>query len=385
MRRIGVLAVVAMIGNPSFGQLMLSGNENKIDLSNGPPRMILDAEADSISVLDFSQFPPRVRTIEGIRNSVIGPPSNIAITPDEKLALVASSVIIDPTDSTQYAPDHLIHVIDLTTDPPQVIEEIQSEQQPSGMSISRDGTFALIANRAGGTVSLFRIDGKKVTLAQTVKVCEPEEQVSDVALSPDGRLAITSICEAGYMGVLEINEDGMVATDRKLSVCGKPYRVVISPDGEFALTAGSGQGKPDIDSVTVVDLKSDPIRTIDYIPTPPGPESLEISPDGKMLAVVLMDGSSFPSDHPERTENGTLAILVRQGKSFVKTQELPTGRVPEGVAFSPDGRYIVVQCHPERRLWLFEREGQAVKDTGERITVPGFPSSLRIADQRFDP
>jgi DNA-binding beta-propeller fold protein YncE len=206
-----------------------------------------------------------------------------------------------------------------------------------------------------------------------------------VAISPNGHTVVASVCEGGHLAVLELENGELAATDQKLSTCGKPYRVVTSPDGDFALTAGSGQGTPNVDAVTVVDLKADPIRTVDYVPIPPGPESLEISPNGKLVAVVLMNGSNVPPDHPLRTEAGVLAILARRGRTFVKTQELPTGRIPEGVAFSPDGAYLIVQCHAERSLWLFEIHGEEVRDTGERISVPGFPSSLRAADKAFRP
>ncbi len=385
MKRILIIAVFVLAASLSHGELVISGNENKIDLSGGSAVVIADAEPDSISILDFSVFPPSVRHLHGIRNSVIGPPSNIAITPDEGLALIASSLVVAPGDPVGYGPDTIIHVLDLTQDPPVVIDQVAAGRQPSGMSITRDGRYALVANRASGTVSLLGIEGKVVRLIETVEVCEAEDSLSDVGISPDGRTAVASVCEGGYLAVLKLEDGHLVATEQKLSTCGKPYRVVMSPDGDFALTAGSGQSAPNADAVTVVDLKMDPIRTVDYVPVPPEPESLEISPDGKLVAVVLMNGSSRAVDHPMRSEEGVLAILARRGRSFVKTQELPVGRIPEGVAFSPDGKCIIVQCHAERRLWLFAVDGEKVRDTGERITVPGYASSLRAAEKPFAP
>ncbi|HOZ47641.1 MAG TPA: hypothetical protein PLO37_12930 [Candidatus Hydrogenedentes bacterium] len=382
-RRVFPVVALILLAGWCHGQLVISGNENKIDLSGGSAVLIPGAEPDSISILDFSRFPPSVRHIPGIRNTVIGPPSNIAITPDERVALIASSLVVAPGDATGYAPDTLVYVLDLTQDPPAVVGEVAAGRQPSGMSITRDGRVALVANRASGTISVLAIDGFSVRLVETVEVCEPEDSLSDVAVSPDGRTVVASVCEGGYMAVLRFEDGHLVATDRKLSTCGKPYRVVISPDGHFALTAGSGQGMPDIDAVTVVDLKSDPIHTADYVPVPPGPESLEIAPDGQLIAVVLMNGSNVAADDPRRTEEGILAILARRGRTFEKTQELPVGRIPEGVAFSPDGKHIIVQCHAERRLWLFEVRNGKVRDTGERIETPGFPSSLRTADTPF--
>ena len=381
MKKVVTVLAACAIGASAYAQLMISGNESKIDLTSGTPRGIAGAPADSISILDFSQSPPSVRHITGIRNTVIGPPSNIAIAPDESFALIASSVVLDPKDTTKWIPDNVIHVLDLEAAPPKVIQEIASDKQPSGMSITRDGKLALVANRAAGTVSLLTIDGKKVSIKQTLEVCKPEDNISDVAITPDGKTAVASVCEGGYLALLKIENDTLVLTDRKFSVCGKPYRMVISPDGRFALTAGSGQGVPDVDAVTVVDLSLDPPRTVDYVLIPPGPESLEISPDGKLVAVVLMAGSNLPADKPLHVEQGIVALLARRENTFVKVQEIPTGPIPEGVAFSPDGKHLVVQCHPKRELWVFDVDGESLRDSGHRIEVPGMPSSLRIADK----
>ena len=238
-----------------------------------------------------------------------------------------------------------------------------------------------MANRAAGTVSMLSIDGKNVAVSQTVTVCEPEDQVSDVAISPDGALAVASVNAGGYLAVLTIKDGRLALTGRKFSVCGLPYRCVISPDGDLALTAGSGQGFPDEDSLTVVDLKSDPPRTVDYVPIGSGPESIEISPDGRLVAAVLMEGSNLAKDDPRHEEHGKLTVLARRKNTFEVVQTLPTGPIPEGVAFSPDGKYLIVQCHPIRQLWLYRVDGEKVADTGERISVPAMPSSLRAAEK----
>lgn len=380
MKKLSVPALVCLLlCAHATAQLVLSGNENKIDLAPGAPTGVTDAPPDSVSILDFSQFPPGVRHLIGIKNSVIGPPSNIAITPDHAVALIASSVVLDPAGVEPYIPDNLLHVLDLTLDPPKVIQEIETDAQPSGISITRDGRRALIANRAAGTVSMYAIDGKQVSLKQTLKVCEPEDSVADVAINPEGTLAVASVCEAGYMAVIHLDEERMTLSETKLSVCGKPYRCVISPDGKLALTGGSGQGYPNVDALTVMDLTADPPRTTDFVVMGSGPESIEISPDGKLVAAVLMAASSLAPGNPAKEPNGMLVLLARRGMTFEKVQELPTGAIPEGVAFTPDGRYLIVQCHPSRELWLYEVDGEHARDTGERITVPGFPSSLRAA------
>jgi DNA-binding beta-propeller fold protein YncE len=353
---------------PAAAQIILSGNENKIDLTSGGPKVVARAEPDSISILDFSVFPPSVRHVTEVPNSVIG------------LALIANSIQLDPRDSTKWVPESFVHLLDLKTDPPKVLGKVKTGGQPSGISITPDGRLALVANRADGSVSVLSIRSLEVSLIQTVQVCEPAESVSDVAIAPEGKLALASVQKGSYLAVLRIEGDRVIADGRKLPTCGQPYRVVITPDGELGLTAGQGYGNGlDRDAVTVIDLKSNPMRTTDYIAVGAVPESIEISPDGKLLAVVLMNGSNLAPGDPNRTRHGGLVLLERNRRTFRVVAEHSIGRIPEGVAFTSDGKYLVVQCHPDRELWIFSVKRGALRDTGQRIKVPGMPSSLRAA------
>jgi DNA-binding beta-propeller fold protein YncE len=361
-------------------QIVISGNENKIELTSGAPKVIAPSGPDSISILDFSKFPPVVEHLNDVPNSVVGPPSNIAITPDRKLALIANSLKIDPSNPTNWLPENFVHILDLTTRPLKIIGQAATGRQPSGMSITRDGKLALVANRADGTVSVLSIRGKEVLPLQTVSVCQAAESSSDVAISPDGKLALVSAQKGGFLAVLKIEGENATATGQKLSTYGQPYRVVITPDGELALTAGQGFGNGmDRDAVTVIDLKSQPMRAVDYIAVGAVPESIEISPDGKLLAVVVMNGSNLDAASPYHTKNGAVVLLARKGKTFSVVEEHSIGRIPEGVAFTSDGKYLVVQCHPDRELWIFSVKNGRLRDTGQRIKVPGMPSSLRAS------
>jgi DNA-binding beta-propeller fold protein YncE len=359
-------------------QLVISGNENKIDLTTGAPKVIPPTGPDSISILDFAKFPPTVEHLSEVPNSVVGPPSNIAITKDRKLALIANSLKIDPTNSTNWIPENFVHILDLTAKPPKIIGQAATGRQPSGISIAPNGRMALVANRADGTVSVLKIVERAAFQEKTVTVCLPVESASDVAISPDGKLALVSAQKGGYLAVLKIDGENVTATGQKISAYGQPYRVVITPDGELALTAGQGFGNGlDRDAVTVIDLKT--MRAADYIAVGAVPESLEISPDGKLLAVVVMNGSNLDSSSPYHKKHGAVVLLARKGKTFSVVQELPIGRIPEGVAFTSDEKYLVLQCHPDRELWIFSVKGGRLKDTGERVRVPGMPSSLRAS------
>jgi DNA-binding beta-propeller fold protein YncE len=376
-----LIAIIALLPTlPLSAQLVISGNENKIDLTSGAPQLILPNAPDSLSILDFSTFPPSVQHLSNVPNSVIGPPSNIAITPDRRLALVANSLKVDPVNRTNWLPESFVHVVGLAFTPPKVIGKIATGRQPSGISINRNGNLALVANRADGTISVLSIRGDEVTAVNTVNVCQPAESASDVAISPDGKLALLSAQKGGYLAVLQIDGETVSPTGQKLSTYGQPYRVVITPGGELALTAGQGFGNGiDRDAITVIDLRSKPIRTIDYIPVGAVPESIEISRDGKLLAAVVMNGSNLGPADPNRSARGGLVLLARQGKTFRVVEEHSIAPIPEGVAFTSDGKYLVAQCHPDRELWIFSVRRGRLKDTGQRIKVPGMPSSLRAS------
>ena len=378
LARIGVLFLA--LAAPASAQIIVSGNENKIDLTSGTPKVVPPLAPDSISILNFSKFPPSVQHLSDIPNSVIGPPSNIAITPNGRIALISNSLKVDPQDAANWVPESFVHVLDLTANPPKVVGQARTGRQPSGLSIAPNGRLALVANRADGTISVLSIRGQEVTAIRTMKVCEPQESVSDVAISPDSRLALASAQKGGYLSVLKIDGDTVTPTGQKLSAYGQPYRVVITPDGALALTAGQGYGNGiDRDAVSVIDLTARPMRTLDYIPVGAAPESIEISPDGRLLAAVVMNGSNLGPSDPNRSTHGDLVLLARRDKTFRVVEKRPIGRIPEGVAFTSDGKYLVVQCHPDRELWIFSVNRGRLKDTGQRIKVPGMPSSLRAS------
>lgn len=367
------------------GQVILSGNENKIELtSSGGPKVIPDPTGpDSLTLIDFATSPPTLTNILDVPNSVVGPPSNVAISPDGRIALVANSIKLDPSAPTGFVPESYVHVVDLSAKPPKVVGRVQTDLQPSGLSFAPGGRIALVANRASGTVGVLAVNGTDVKQVKSLKVCEPAESVADVGVSPEGRLALAAVQKGGgYLAVLRIDESGQVtATGRKVSVYGQPYKVVFTPDGESALTAGTGAGNGvDVDALSVIDLKApNGPRTIDYVTLGAGPETIEISPDGRLVAATMMEGSNLKPSDPNLTDHGALVILERRGRRFVKTQSLPVGRIPEGVAFTADGKRLVVQCHPDRQLWVFDVTDGKVADTGQRLNVPGMPSSLRAA------
>ncbi len=381
----------------SFAQSswIISANESKIDLSPGTATVISNAEPDSLTFLDVSNYPPKIVHLSDVSNTVIGPPSNVAISPDGKLALIADSLVLDPGSETGYSPGNNIHVLDMQTfensltdrDVKPQFSSVQAGSQPSGISFTPCGKWALVANRAGGSVTVLNIsECGSVTTGQTIEICDPELSASDVAIHPKGGKAFVSVQKGGYLAELNliIRDDELVVepTGRQVGVFGSPYRCVFTPDGRFILTAGQGAGNGlDEDALSIITWKKGAPQTVNYLPVGSGPETVEVSPDGSLIAVALMNGSNKAPDDPLYRDHGLITLLSRRGSQFKVIQRKPTGRIPEGIAFTPDGAYLVVQCHPDEELQFYpvEGEGEDARLGIPHFTIqtPGFPSGIR--------
>lgn len=364
-------------------QWVISANENKIDLTSGVSRLVPQAAPDTLTLLNFASFPPAVLHLTNVSNSVLGPPSNVAISADGRVALVSDSVQVDSVNPGKWFPAHRIHVLDLTLTPPRVVGEGRAGAQPSGLAIAPGGRLVLVANRAGGSVSVLRLQGTTLTTLSEVPLALSADEVSDVAITPDGTRAYASVREKNHLRELRIEGETVTATERKFSTYGRPYRVLTTPDGRLLLTAGTGAGNgPDVDALTVIDLKANPPRTTDLVKLGVSPESIELSPDGRWLAAVMMNGSNLAPTDPLLTDHGQVVLFERVGATFRHRQTVNVGRIPEGAAFTPDGRHLVVQTHPDRRLWVFDVGRSGLRDTGLRIPVPGMPSGMRAQGGR---
>ena len=149
-------------------QFLIIGNDEKVSFDDGK-QVLSPPGKDTVTIVDISdRTKPRIVTSLQLENSIVGPPTNLAITPDNKLALVANSLdVVKDGDALKAVPDNKVYVIDLTASPPAMIATVQTGKQPSGMAINRAGNLALVANRAENSVSVLSISGR--TSASSVR------------------------------------------------------------------------------------------------------------------------------------------------------------------------------------------------------------------------
>lgn len=361
------------------GHLVLSANDGKYPNVDGVYKVADPAPPDTLTVLDVSGFPPRVVAEIEVRHSVTAPPTSVVLTPDEKLALVSAPNRVDPNDKTKLVLEDVIQVVDLEASPPKIIADVSLGSHPLGLSINRTGDLALAAQVNEGTVSVLTIGGKTVTLVGKVKVGDEKSRVGHVAISPDGKWALASKRGENTVAILTIDGTKVEYTKRDVTVGTQPYAVEISPDGKLAVVANVGRGSGDADTITLIDMTLRPIRSVDHVMVGQWPEGVAISPDGLWLAVGISNGTNRPKDSPFRAENGKLLLFSLRGGKAVKVAEALTGKNTQGVTFTPDGKYLLVQNYVERELAAYRMTGTGLEDTGVRVKVRGHPASIRIA------
>ena len=163
-----------------------------------------------MTFIDLRATPPKVLAEIEVPSSVVGPPTNVAVSPKEDIALVASAMRIDPAEPDQADPrrqadghrpvaaeaELVTRSARLSKGPlpaPKVLATLQAGKGAAGVSINKAGTLALVANRAEGTVSVFTIAGTTVTSAGKVTVGKPNSGPSHVVFTPDGKRALVTL------------------------------------------------------------------------------------------------------------------------------------------------------------------------------------------------
>ena len=377
---ISLAACTTMNPGPGKRELMIVGNDQKVGISDAGAYVYSPAGKDTVSIIDIGTDPlsPRILINLPLTNSLFGPPVNLAITPDESLALVANSMDAERDGAGwKMVPDNKLYVIDLTANPPALIDTVVVGKQPSGLSINRTGNLALVTNRADNSIGVLRIAGKKVTLVDTVAI---GEQVTHVVFTPDGKRAMAAKFPNHKLALLEVSGEKVSYAKQDIPVGLWPYNFDIAPDGKLAISADNGNGgRSDghTDTVTVIDLEASPPRVIDKVVIGDSPEGFAISPTGKLAVALLLNGTDGAKNAWFYNRNGKVVALKIDGKKVTRGNEVEVRGVPEGLVFSNDGRYIYVGNYLDRDISILRVDGDQIVNTGKSLALPGQPASMR--------
>src|SRR6266704_3371308 len=317
-------------------ELMIVGLDEKQSWDASGKAVIGPPGRDSVAIIDVGTDPlaPKVLVALPLMNTIVGPPVNLAITPDESLALVANSMnVVQEGGAWKQVPDNRIWVIDLTVNPPKLIDTVTIGEQVAHVVFTPDDKRALAAKFPGHKIAFLEVNGEKVSYNK-----------QDVP--------------AGLW----------------------PYNVDVTPDGKLALTADNGNsGAADghVDTVSVIDIEANPPRVIDKVVVGDAPEGFAISPTGRLAVAVLLRGTNASKSAFFYNRNALVVALKIDGKKVTRTNEVEVRGLPEGVVFSDDGRYIYVGNFMDEDISILRVDGDQIVNTGKSLQLPGHPASMR--------
>lgn len=278
------------------------------------------------------------------RNQLLGAPiplqepTDIAITRDGSRGLVTNL----NSDS--------VTIVDVRSN--QVIGSVPAGDAPTGIAIAPDGN-AYIANEQGAVTVL---DTRTGAVAATIPL--PNRSSGELAITPDGRTVYTLDGGSTRENISAIDTQSRVVSSFD-SGGENPSDIAISPDGKLAYAVNF-----ESDTVSVIDTqKNEAVGA--PIPAGNGANSIAITPDGRTAYVARigansvsvvdlqsrqMVGAPIPvGDFPigiAITPDGRKAYVangVSNSVSVIDTQKnmvvglpIPVGDGPEEIAIVPD-------------------------------------------------
>jgi len=153
--------------------------------------------------------------------------------------------------------------------------------------------------------------------------------VHHVAVSPDGKSAVTTHPGTGRISVVDLIKFETVAS---IETGPAPNYAVFSSDGSTVYVSNTGDN-----SISEIDIAER--REVQHIPTGNGPEHIVLSPDALTL-------------YTNNIGDGTATAISLQDGTV--TQTFAVGAAPHGIDLSDDGRSLFAASKGDNKLVAFD-------------------------------
>ena len=232
-------------------------------------------------------------------------------------------------------------------------------------------------------MSVFTVSGTTVTPAGKVTVGKPDLQPGHVVFAPDGKRAFVTLSNDNRVVVLSVDGNKVDVTKREIASGLRPTAIDVAAKGEVAVVANIGiTGSGDASTIGIIDLKLEPPRMVNSYSVGVTPEAMKISPDGRFVAVTVMNGTNAAPGSPFYNDNGILQVWARTGTQLSKSGELPIGKWCQGVAWSANSKTLLVQCMVEEEITVVRFSGLTGKSLQKAGTIKtkGGPAGIRTSE-----
>lgn len=314
-------------------------------------------------------------------NSVAGPPASVDVTPDGKYAFVIETWGQRPRAKENATFKDLqfgnrLQVFDLS-DPtkPQMIQDVTIPLRPDAIRVNSTGSLIAISfhNKGGGTTTplgLFPFSNGKVgaPVYPTIKGWDNKDRLIDIDWHPSENILALLNESRHNIRFARINKKLEAAPFGNVVQIEKaPFRVEFTPNGRHvvinALYWGSDVAGRWIEaprgSVLTVRMNAGQMKAgtsglqprhamISTIKTGVSPEGLAVSPDGKWVVTTNLERSYLPYNDKRITwySSLTLASLDQKTGRLERIGDFSyDGILPEAAVFDNSSSYLAVATY----------------------------------------
>jgi DNA-binding beta-propeller fold protein YncE len=240
----GKMALVANRGDNSVSVLSINGTDVKITdtiampdsvahvmfTPDGKRALAVRFPAHKISMLDVNGDKVTYNKVDLPTGQW---PYNVVVTPNGKIALTSDNGGAGSSDGSVDTSS----VIDLEANPPRIIDRVVVGDGPEGLAVSPKGDLAVATILRGsnmksaffyqknGSVSVLKIDGKKVTRTQDIEVGGLPEAAQ---FTPDGKYILVGNYLDQDFSILKVNGTRVTDTGKRFKVPGHPASARMS-------------------------------------------------------------------------------------------------------------------------------------------------------------
>lgn len=325
---------------------------------------------DVLSIIRLNQPLAQMRasTVE-VTNSVTGPPAAVAVTPDGHYAIVVETQGTRPVnkpDATMkdLAPGKKITVVDITDpDKPKVVQQIDSYERAVSVAVNATGTLVAVAFSPKGHVAPVPLMLYRFREGRLLAPIEPklpgftaEDELSDAEFLPgkDVLGVVYSSPARPRLSLLRYAESpGQITLEswgNLIELDPSPFVVKFTSDGRFALVNSMhnfANGRGTVTSIQLnatVDSQRGPQHAIvSRVEAGEYPEGLAISPNGRWVATANLENSFLPLNDPKQRFFASLSLLQLDPATgrLDRVGEFPfDGLLPEPIVFDNSSNFI---------------------------------------------
>jgi len=335
--------------------------------------------SDVLNVMAFDGHqaaPVSLKTLP-VSNSVTGPPAAVTTTPDGRYAIAVETRGHRPASGEDVKLAGLplgrtITVVDLA-DPqkPRVVQQVQGPMQVNSVSVSADGAMVALAvsPHGDGTAAplwLYHFAQGRLSGGAAVPIpgWVPGDELMHALFHPNRNLLALTNLSKHQLLLAEVQPAGaqwqLQPWGNRVELEQAPFLTCFSPDGHYFFANATYTGGParrpfntqPRGAVVCVQLDAQPgaanapVHLVtSHALSGHTPEGLAISPDGRFLVTVNLEQNALPVGTPQRSRYASLSLFAFDAASGELTAAGDfafDGLLPESAVFDGSSRRLAV-------------------------------------------